>query len=144
MEKKPQTYANHARFDPPFHFIVMPVVLITTIAIVVRAVREPSLWSVWLVVVAFAGSVAVIKIRLNALKVQDRVIRLEERLRMMTLLPEATRSRIGELTDGQFVGLRFASDEELPALVKRALDETLSRKDIKKAVTNWRPDYSRV
>ena len=54
MEKKPQTYANHARFDPPFHFFVLPVVLITTIAIVVRAVREPSLWSVWLVVVAFA------------------------------------------------------------------------------------------
>jgi hypothetical protein len=144
MDKKPQTYANHARFDPPFHFFVLPVVLITTIAIIVRAVREPSLWSVWLVVVAFAGCVAVIKIRLNALKVQDRVIRLEERLRMMTLLPEATRSRIGELTDGQFVGLRFASDEELPALVKRALGEKLSRKDIKKAVTNWRPDYSRV
>lgn len=144
MEKKPQTYANHARFDPPFHFIVLPVVLITTIAIIVRAVREPSLWSVWLVVVAFAGMVAVFKIRLNPLKVQDRVIRLEERLRMMALLPEATRSRIGELTDGQFVGLRFASDEELPALVKRALDEKLSRKDIKKAVTNWRPDYSRV
>lgn len=144
MEKKPQTYANHARFDPPFHFFVLPVVLITVIAIIVRAVREPSLWSVWLVVVAFAGCVAVIKIRLNALKVQDRVIRLEERLRMMAILPEATRSRIGELTDGQFVGLRFASDEELPALVKRALDEKLSRKDIKKAVTNWRPDYSRV
>jgi Family of unknown function (DUF6526) len=144
MEKKPQTYANHARFDPPFHFFVLPVVLITTIAIIVRAVREPSLWSVWLVVVAFAGMVAVFKIRLNPLKVQDRVIRLEERLRMMALLPEATRSRIGELTDGQFVGLRFASDEELPALVKRALDEKLSRKEIKKAVTNWRPDYSRV
>jgi len=144
MEKKPQTYANHARFDPPFHFFVLPVVLITTIAIIVRAVREPSLWSVWLVVVVFAGMVAVFKIRLNPLKVQDRVIRLEERLRMMALLPEATRSRIGELTDGQFVGLRFASDEELPALVKRALDEKLSRKDIKKAVTNWRPDYSRV
>ena len=144
MEKKPQTYANHARFDPPFHFIVLPVVLITVIAIIVRAVREPSLWSVWLVVVVFAGMVAVFKIRLNPLKVQDRVIRLEERLRMMALLPEATRSRIGELTDGQFVGLRFASDEELPALVKRALDEKLSRKDIKKAVTNWRPDYSRV
>lgn len=144
MEKKPQNYANHARFDPPFHFVVVPVVLITTIAIIVRAVRDPSLWSVWLVVVAFAGSVAVLKIRLNALRVQDRVIRLEERLRMMAVLPEAMRSRIGELTDAQFIGLRFASDAELPALVKRALDENLSRKEIKKAVTDWRPDYSRV
>jgi hypothetical protein len=144
MEKKPQNYANHARFDPPYHFFVLPVVLITTIAIIVRAVRAPSLWSVWLVVVAVAGCLAVFKIRLNALRVQDRVIRLEERLRMMATLPEAMRSRIGELTDGQFIGLRFASDEELPTLVKRALDEKLSLKDIKKAVTKWRPDYSRV
>ena len=144
MEKKPQNYDNHARFDPPYHFFVVPVALIATIAIVVRAVRAPSLWSVWLVVVAVAGSLAVLKIRLNALRVQDRVIRLEERLRMMAVLPEAMRSRIGELTDGQFVALRFASDEELPTLVKRALDEKLNRKDIKKAVTRWRPDYSRV
>ena len=144
LEKQPQNYDNHARFDPPFHFFVLPVVLITTIAIVVHAVRAPSLWSAWLVMVAIAGVVAVFKIRLNALRVQDRVIRLEERLRMMTILPEATRSRIVELTDGQLIGLRFASDEELPALVKRALDEKLSRKDIKKAVTKWRPDYARV
>jgi hypothetical protein len=144
VEKKPQSYDNHARFDPPFHFFVVPIALITTIAIVVRAVQAPSLWSVWLVVVAVAGCLAVLKVRLNALRVQDRVIRLEERLRMMGILPEAMRSRIGELTDDQFVGLRFASDEELPGLVKRALDEKLSRKDIKKAVTRWRPDYSRV
>jgi hypothetical protein len=144
MDKKPQNYDNHTRFDPPFHFFVVPVTLITAIAIVVRAVRAPSLWSLWLVVVAIAGSLAVFKVRLNALRVQDRVIRLEERLRMMAILPEAVRSRIGELGDGQFVALRFASDEELPTLVKRALDEKLSRKDIKKAVTRWRPDYSRV
>ena len=144
MEDKPQNYDNHVRFDPPFHFFVVPVVLITTIAMVVRAVRAPSLWSVWLVVVAVAGSLAVLKARLNALRVQDRVIRLEERLRMMTILPEGMRSRIGELTDDQFVGLRFASDEELPSLVKRALDEKLNRKEIKKAVTKWRPDHSRV
>jgi uncharacterized protein DUF6526 len=144
MDKKPQNYDNHTRFDPPFHFFVVPVTLITTIAIVVRAVRAPSLWSSWLVVVAVAGSLAVFKVRLNALRVQDRVIRLEERLRMMAILPEAMRSRIGELSDGQFVALRFASDEELPTLVKRALDEKLNRNDIKKAVTRWRPDYSRV
>jgi hypothetical protein len=72
------------------------------------------------------------------------VIRLEERLRLMSVLPEAMRPRIGELTDDQFIGLRFASDEELPGLVKRALDEKLRKKDIKKAVSNWRPDYLRV
>jgi hypothetical protein len=96
------------------------------------------------VVVALAATVAVFKIRLYALRVQDRLIRLEERLRMMSLLSEPLRSRIGELTDGQYVGLRFASDSELPALVQRALDEKLSRKDIKKAVTKWRADYSRI
>ena len=140
----PQSYANHARFDPPFHFFVMPVTLITTITIIVRAVRQPSLWSIWLVVVAFAAVVLVLKSRLNALKVQDRVIRLEERLRLMNVLPEAMRPRIAELTDEQFIGLRFACDEELPELCQRVLAEKLTKKQIKQAVTKWRPDYLRV
>jgi hypothetical protein len=139
-----QDYAHHGRLDPPFHFFVLPVTLLTTLAIIVRAVREPGLWNGWLVVVALAGCIAVLKIRLNALRVQDRLIRLEERLRLSSLLAEPLRSRIGELTDAQFVGLRFASDDELPALVKRALDEKLPLKEIKKAVVKWRPDYSRV
>jgi len=140
----PQSYANHLRFDPPFHFFLVPVTLITTIAMIVRAVRQPTLWTIWLVIVAFAGVFAVFKIRLNALKVQDRVIRLEERLRLMSVLPEAMRPRIDDLTDDQLIGLRFACNEELPALCKRALDEQLSKKAIKQAVTKWRPDYLRV
>lgn len=144
MSKTQQNFANHERWDPPFHFFLMPVAVISTIGIAVRAVREPNLWTIWLVVVAIAGCVAILKIRMNALRVQDRVIRLEERLRMMAILPEAMRLRIGELSDEQFIGLRFASDGELAALVTRALDEKLGCKDIKKAVVNWRPDYSRV
>jgi hypothetical protein len=140
----PQSYANHARYDPPFHFFVMPVAVITTISLIVRAVRFPSFWSIWLVVVGFAAIVLVLKARLYALKVQDRVIRLEERLRLMTVLPEKMRPRIAELTDGQLVGLRFACDDELPALCNRALDEQLTKKQIKQAVQNWRPDYMRV
>jgi hypothetical protein len=139
-----QSFANHARFDPPFHFFVLPVTLITTIAIIVRAVRQPSSWTLWLVVVAFAAIVAVFKIRLNALKVQDRVIRLEERLRLMSILPEAMHPRISDLSDDQLIGLRFACDEELPALCRRALDEKLTKKEIKQAVKTWRPDYMRV
>ena len=139
-----QNFERHARFDPPFHFFILPVTLITTIAIIVRAVRAPGWWSGWLVVVAAAACVAVLKIRLNALRVQDRLIRLEERLRMQSVLPEPLRARIDELTIAQFIGLRFASDAELPALVKRALDEKLPMREIKKAVANWRPDYSRV
>jgi hypothetical protein len=96
------------------------------------------------VVVAIAAFVAIGKIRGYALKVQDRVIRLEERLRLLSVLQEPLRSRIGELTDAQLIGLRFASDAELPSLVQRAIAEQLSRKDIKKSVTNWRPDTARV
>jgi hypothetical protein len=76
--------------------------------------------------------------------VQDRIIRLEERLRLAAVLEEPLRSRARELTDSQLLGLRFASDQELPGLVERALDEKLDRTQIKKAITDWRPDYLRV
>ncbi len=144
MAQKPQTYANHGRFDPPFHFFLMPVLLINFIAVVVRLWRCPVLLNLWLLVLAAAVIVAAFKIRLYALRVQDRVIRLEERLRLQALLPAALHARIAELEDAQYIGLRFASDAELPALFQRALNEKLSRKDIKKAVVNWRADYSRV
>jgi hypothetical protein len=143
-EKVPQSLANHARFDPPFHFFVLPVFAITVIITIVHLVRYPSLHAAWLVIFAVAAATAVTKIRTYALKVQDRIIRLEERLRLAILVDKPLRAHIVELSESQLVGLRFASDAELPALTARALSEKLSNADIKKAVTQWRADYWRV
>ena len=91
-----------------------------------------------------AALVAVTRIRINALKVQDRVIRLEERLRLAALLAEGQRPQIARLSEDQLIGLRFASDEEVAGLAQQALSENLSGRDIKKMVRRWRPDYWRV
>jgi hypothetical protein len=143
-EKVPQNLANHARLDPPFHFFVLPVFAITWVASIVFLVRHPSIHTGWLVVLVTAAITALLRIRIYALKVQDRVIRLEERLRLASLLPESQRNQVEQLSEGQLIGLRFASDQEVPALVARAVAERLSRADIKKAVLIWRPDYWRV
>jgi hypothetical protein len=143
-EKSLRTFANHARFDPLFHVIVIPVFFLTAIAATIHFIWRPSWHSASFFVISVAAAIAVLKIRLYALKVQDRVIRLEERLRLATLLPEPLRPRIPELTEDQLIALRFASDAEVPKLADRALSEKLSRADIKKAIQVWRPDYFRV
>jgi len=143
-DRSPQNFAHHTRFDPPFHFFILPVFAISLIMTIVHLVRRPSLHSAWLVLVMIAALAAIFKIRLYALKVQDRVIRLEERLRLATLLDPALRPRIPELTEGQLIALRFASDAELPVLAARALNEKLARAEIKKSIQHWRPDYWRV
>jgi hypothetical protein len=143
-EKKPQTLANHSRFDPPFHFFVLPVFFLLAIASTIHFIRRPGLHTGLMFVVAVALATAVPKIRIYALRVQDRVIRLEETLRLTAILSEPLRSRIPELTVEQLIALRFASDAEVPALTARALSEKLSRADIKKAIQTWRPDYWRV
>ena len=143
-EKVPQSLANHARFDPPFHFFILPVFAITVIVAIVQLFRHHNLLSAWLVVFMVAAMTAVFKIRIYALKVQDRIIRLEERLRLAILVDKPLRAHIVELSESQLIGLRFASDAELPALTARTLTEKLSRAEIKKAVTQWRPDYWRV
>jgi len=150
-EKKPQTFANHARFDPPFHFYVLPVfglalilVLIHFFAHITHGGFHSHVHAFLLILLAVACLLLVLKVRFYALRVQDRVIRLEERLRLSQLLAEPLRSRIPELTEDQLIGLRFASDAEIPKLVERALKEKLTRKQIKQAIQNWRPDYWRV
>ena len=150
-EKMPQTYANHTRLDPLFHFFVLPVFVLALLAALFHFFAHIAegdfrhhLHAFLLILLAAAALTAVFKIRLYSLKVQDRVIRLEERLRLTQLLSEPLRSRIPELSVDQLCGLRFASDGEIPKLVERTLNEKLSRADIKKAIQTWRPDYWRV
>ena len=140
----PQSFSNHTKWDPAFHFFLVPVLAINVVLIAIQLFRSPRFLGVWLLIVSLALLVMAGRMRGYSTHLQDRIIRLEERLRLASLLQEPLRSRIAELTDSQLVGLRFASDAELPALVQRALDEKLSSSDIKKAVTDWRPDYSRV
>jgi hypothetical protein len=144
MSNQPQSYANHTKFDPPFHFFVLSVLLINIFIVGYLLFRHPGIGGTWLLFVSVALFVLAGRVRSWATHLQDRVIRIEERIRLASILPEPLRSRIADLSDSQIVGLRFASDAELPALFQRALDEKLSRSDIKKAISNWRPDYSRV
>jgi hypothetical protein len=143
-ENNSQTFTSHTRFDPLFHFFALPVFLLAALAALVHFIWHPGWHSAAFFVVSVAAAVAVVKERLYALRVQDRVIRLEERLRLAALLPENLRSRIPELTESQLIALRFASDGELAKLAERALNEKLTKVEIKKAIQVWRPDYWRV
>jgi Family of unknown function (DUF6526) len=141
-----QNYANHVKFFPPFHFFVIPVLLVNFGWSIHRVtVAGFSADGIISIVVAFALLLGFLTARLMALNVQDRVIRLEERLRYERVLPADLKPRVGELTVAQFVSLRFASDAELPALTRKVLDEKLTnRKAIKQLIKNWKPDYLRA
>ena len=144
MSNATQSFDSHTRWDPAYHFFVVPVALITFIWICYNAYRARTAWTHWEIIVGIAAIIAVLKLRTYALKVQDRLIRLEERLRLSSLVTPDFRPRINELKSNQLVALRFASDAELPALAARALAENLDRKQIKAAIKTWRADEFRV
>jgi hypothetical protein len=142
MSTREQSFASHTKYDPLFHFFLIPISLLVLTALAIRAWRQPDqivhvIWMLLFIVLMF-------KARIYALRVQDRVIRLEERLRLAMLLPQQLRPRIPELKVAQLIGLRFASDGELPALAERALNENLSKSEIKRAIKEWRTDYWRI
>ncbi len=139
-----QDLAHHTKWDPPFHFFAAPVFLINAVSSIVNLVRHPSLEAGWMMIIAFGLAVVTFQGRITSLKVQDRLIRLEERLRLANLLQEPLRSRIGELTERQLISLRFASDAEIPGLVALTFSNQLSPADIKKSIVNWRADNFRV
>jgi hypothetical protein len=140
-----QSYANHAKTVPLFHYVLLPILGVNFLVALYGLWQAPGLTAVWNVVMAFAFIVTALFARVFALKAQDRVIRLEERLRMRALLPPDTQSRIEEFTPDQLVALRFASDGELPALAATVLAQNLQKRaEIKKLIRNWRPDHCRV
>jgi Family of unknown function (DUF6526) len=140
-----QTYTSHRRFIPLYHFVALPILIINAIVQIVVAVRWFSWMAVWSVIVAIALAALAWEVRGMATRAQDRIIRLEETLRLQRVLPADLRSRVGELTTSQLIGLRFSDDTEVPELFRAVLSgELKGREDIKRRITKWRPDTLRV
>ena len=145
MAQPAQRYANHRRYFPLFHYFALPVLVVHVVVTTAWLLRAPSYEAAWGVVVALALLAGIVANRASALIVQSRVIRLETTLRLVRVLPPELRARIGELRLGHLVALRFASDEELPALVERCLAGELRTADeVKRAIRNWQADFVRA
>jgi uncharacterized membrane protein YciS (DUF1049 family) len=145
MANQEQDFANHARFVAPYHYVAMPILLVNFVWSVVGLTGEISFDALLKVLVAVALMIVALFARVFALKAQDRVIRLEMRLRMRELLPEDLQGRINDFTATQMVGLRFAGDVELPDLARKVLDENIAAATpIKKLIKDWQVDNCRV
>jgi hypothetical protein len=141
----PQSFQNHARLVPLYHYVTFPMILAVAVWSVVQLGRAPSVDRLFLLLMALGLALAAYWARAFATRLQDRVIRLEERLRMERLLSDELRGRIGDFTVDQLVALRFASDEEMEALAGRVLADGIDdRKAIKSMVRSWRADHERV
>lgn len=145
MPAEPQSFENHARWVPMYHFALSAVLVVNLFWSLYQLVRGVSFPSVMGVLMALAFLVMFFYLRTFALAVQDRVIRLEMRLRLEKLLSADLKARIPGLTPDQFISLRFAGDEELPALVREVLEKNITdRKEIKRRVKNWQADHLRA
>ena len=140
-----QTYANHRRVFPLYHYVAAPIVTLNIVYMASVAFRNPNAATIWAFVFAVGVGAALLAARTMVLIVQNRVIRLEQRLRLVALLPDRLRGRIVELNLSQLIGLRFASDAELTSLVERCLAGELKHgDDVKRAITNWQADFLRA
>jgi len=144
MSKAAQNLKNHAKFDPQYHVLLLSVLVINLIVALVFVFHHRNLASAWFLVLSIVAFVALFRLRQYPLKVQDRVIRLEERLRLQSLAPAEWHTQIYRLTEDQLIGLRFAGDDEVVELAKQALEHNLNRKQIKERIRNWREDNWRV
>jgi hypothetical protein len=143
-ESAPQSLKTHSRLDPPFHIVTFFALVANLVVAIVYMVHHLGFYSAWLVLLSVVVFVPYFKLRLYPLKVQDRVIRLEERMRLEALAPTEWHSQIFRLTEDQLIGLRFAGDDEVVELAKQALEHNLNRKQIKERIRNWRADNWRV
>jgi Family of unknown function (DUF6526) len=141
---KTQSLKNHGRFDPWYHFFITAFFLLNLVYASIHLYRQTTITSAWYLVLSIAAIVPISLWRTYPLKVQDRVIRLEERLRLQALAPPEWQSQIYRLSEGQLIALRFASDDEVVELAKQALEQNLTRKQIKERIRNWRSDDWRV
>lgn len=139
-----QSYANHRRFIPGFHLVTALLLLANLAFAVVHLWLHHTYGAVVGLLVAIALILLFLFGRRFPIVVQDRVIRLEESLRYQKVLPADLQARAAQLSLRQIIGLRFAGDGELAGLVRRALDEHLTEKQIKQAVTQWRADLLRA
>jgi len=139
-----QSLSNHTRLDPLYHFVLLPLILVIVVMGVIGVIRHPSSETLWRLLVGLALLLVAFKTRTYPLKAQDRLIRLEERIRLHRLLSEAQQTLIPKLTEAQLVALRFASDAELPSLAEAAVTKQLPPREIKKSIQSWRPDLFRV
>lgn len=143
----PQSFTHHTRRNPAFHFVLMPILvfnLLFSIYDTVHRYPEHRYLFHWWIVMSIAFILMALLGRMGAVRAQDRIIRLEERLRLASLLPADERVHISEFTTAQLIALRFASDAELPELARRTLTQNLEPKSIKQAIVNWRSDDLRV
>ena len=145
MAVQTQTFSTHRRFIPAFHFFALPILLINVFVVATQFWKDPRLPNAWAVLVAVALAIGISWSRFMPLRAQDRIIRMEERTRLERLLPADMRGRIGELTERQLIAIRFAPDNEVPDITRRALSgELKSPGEIKRAIKDWRGDYFRV
>jgi hypothetical protein len=145
VAEKTQSFENHARLVPAFHGFVFLAFFVNFGWSALRLVRAPGVDTGVALLVATALIVFAYYARTFTLTVQDRVIRLEMRLRLKELLPAELQPRIHDFTRGQLVAMRFASDAELPALAEKVLqDKILDRKVIKQMIANWEADHLRA
>jgi hypothetical protein len=143
-ESTAQNLKNHGRIDPQYHMVLFAVLIVNFFVAVTYAATHFSIFTGWLAILAIAVFIPFAKLRSYPLMVQDRVIRLEERMRLQALAPTEWHAQIYRLTEDQLIGLRFAADDEVVELAKKALEGNLSRKQIKERIQSWRADDWRI